>query len=310
VLASLIAAVVAPLFYGVASAMQAVAVRVASRPAGAAAGGGAFAAVDPGLVPRMFRQWRFVASLGLDTLGFVAQLVALNRLPLFAVQAMVAANLAVTAVCASWLIGTTLGRREWLAVGGVIAGVALLGTSAGAQGAAEVGNTFKLALIVAVAGIGLIGLAVARLPGPARTPLLGATAGLGYGVLAVAARVLDGFEPAHLIKDPAAYALAAAGIVSFLFYAAALEGGSVTVAVAAVVLVETIPPAAVGITLLGDTTRPGMAGVAIAGFILAVICAVQLARFGQTEQPAAEGTAGGAVAAQPAGGDPHPASHC
>ena len=275
----------APLFYGVASAMQAVAVRAASRPP-AAPGSGAFAAVDPGLVVRMFRQWRFVASLGLDILGFIAQLVALHRLPLFAVQAIIAANLAVTAVCATWMLGAVLGWREWLAVGGVILGVGLLGTSAGAEGAATVGNTFKLALIVAVAGIGLIGLAVARLPGLARTPLLGATAGLGYGVLAVAARVLTGFSPALLVRDPAAYALAAAGIVSFLFYASALEGGSVTVAVAAVVLVETIPPAAVGILLLGDKTRHGLAGLAIAGFVLAVISAVALARFGQTEHEA------------------------
>ena len=304
-LASLIAAVLAPLFYGVASAMQAMAVREASRPL-AAPGSGAFAAVDPGLVVRMFRQWRFVASLGLDILGFIAQLVALHRLPLFAVQAMIAANLAVTAVCASWLIGVVLGWREWLAVGGVIVGVGMLGTSAGAQGAADVGNTFKLALIVAVAGIGLIGLAVARLPGLARTPLLGATAGLGYGVLAVAARVLTGFSPGLLVRDPAAYALAAAGIVSFLFYASALEGGSVTVAVAAVVLVETIPPAAVGILLLGDKTRHGLAGLAIAGFVLAVFSAVQLARFGQTEHD--DGETGASLAARSSGSDPHPAA--
>jgi drug/metabolite transporter (DMT)-like permease len=304
VLASLIAAVVAPLFYGVATAMQAVAVRGASRPA-SEHGTGAFAAVDPGLVVRMFRQWRFVASLGLDMLGFVAQLVALHRLPLFAVQAMVAANLAVTAVCVTWLLGLSLGWREWLAVGGVIVGVGLLGSSAGPEGASRVGVTFKLALIVAVAGIGLIGLAAARLPGPARTPLLGAVAGLGYGVLAVAARVLGNFEPGHLIHDPAAYALAAAGIVSFLFYASALEGGSVTVAVAAVVLVETIPPAAVGVILLGDQTRHGMAGVAIAGFVLAVFCAVQLARFGQAEHTDAEN---GPEPAAASGSDPHPAT--
>jgi drug/metabolite transporter (DMT)-like permease len=305
VLASLIAAVVAPLFYGVASAMQAVAVRAASRPAGTQ-GGGAFAAVDPGLVVRMLHQWRFLVSLGLDILGFIAQLIALHRLPLFAVQAMIAANLAVTAVCATWLMGAVLGWREWLAVAGVVVGVGLLGTSAGAEGAASVGNTFKLALIVAVAGIGMIGLAVARLPGPARTPLLGATAGLGYGVLAVAARVLTGYSPAVLVRDPAAYALAAAGIVSFLFYASALEGGSVTVAVAAVVLVETVPPAAVGILLLGDKTRHGLAGLAIAGFILAVISAVQLARFGQAENRG-EGRAG-SVAASSSGSDPHPAT--
>jgi drug/metabolite transporter (DMT)-like permease len=307
VVASLIAVVVAPLFYGVAAVMQAMAVRAASRPAGPP-GAGALAGVDPGLVVRMFRQWRFVASLGLDILGFIAQLIALHRLPLFAVQAIIAANLAVTAVCASWLMGAVLGWREWLAVGGVIVGVGLLGASAGAEGAAHVGNTFKLALIVAVAGIGMIGLAAARLPGPARTPLLGATAGLGYGVLAVAARVLTGYSPATLVRDPAAYALAAAGIVSFLFYATALEGGSVTVAVAAVVLVETVPPAAVGVLLLDDKTRHGLAGVAIAGFVMAVISAVVLARFGQSEHESRAGT--GSVPAQSSGGDPRPATRC
>jgi len=307
VLASLIAVVVAPLCYGVAAVMQAKAVRAASRPAGPQ-GTGAFAGVDPGLIVRMFRQWRFVASLGLDILGFIAQLVALHRLPLFAVQAIIASNLAVTAVCASWLMGVVLGWREWMAVGGVIVGVGLLGASAGAEGATGVGNTFKLALVVAVAGIGMIGLAVARLPGPARTPLLGATAGLGYGVLAVAARVLTGYSPAALFRDPAAYALAAAGIVSFLFYASALEGGSVTVAVAAVVLVETVPPAAVGVLLLGDKTRHGLAGVAIAGFIVAVVSAVMLARFGQSEHQDQGGAA--VMPAQSSGGDPHPATRC
>src|SRR5215469_14694560 len=168
-LASLIAALVAALFYGIAAVMQAMAVREASnRPAEY----GATTGVDPGLVPRMLRQWRFVASIGLDTLGFVAQLVALRRLPLFAVQAIVASNLAVTAVFASLLIGVTLSWREWLAVTGVVAGVGLLGSSAGA-GATQAGVVFKIALIVAVAGLALCGLAAARLRGTARTLLLG-----------------------------------------------------------------------------------------------------------------------------------------
>ena len=109
-------------------------------------------------------------------------------------------------------------------------------------------------------------------------------AGTGYGVLGVAARVLGGFDPLTLIRDPATYALIAAGIVSFLFYASALEGGSVTVATAAVVLAETLPPAAVGIIFLGDRTRPGLGGVAIAGFALAVCSAVALARFGEAHE--------------------------
>jgi drug/metabolite transporter (DMT)-like permease len=132
VFTSLVAALVAALCYGIASVLQAVAVREASNRSQAQAGAGG---VDPGLVPRMLSQWRFVVSVVIDLLGFVAQLVALRRLPLFAVQAMVAANLAVVAVLATVLIGATLSLREWLAVIGVVAGVGLLGSSAGAEGA-------------------------------------------------------------------------------------------------------------------------------------------------------------------------------
>ena len=276
-LVSLIAAVVAAVFYGVASVMQAIAVRAASHREPE----DEFAGVDPGLVVRMLHQWRFVISICLDALGFVAQLVALQRLPLFAVQAFVASNLAVTAVVASWVIGVTLSWREWAAVIGVVAGVGLLGSTAGAEGAAQVGAVFKLALIVAVAGLALVGMAAAKLNEPYRTTALGITAGFGYGVLSIAARVLNSFEPLQLARDPAAYAIAAAGIISFMFYATALEGGSVTVATAAVVLAETIPPAVIGVIFLGDQTRPGLSAVAWGGFFLAIASAVMLARFGE-----------------------------
>lgn len=281
-LASLTAALVAALFYGIASVMQSVAAHEASnrKPQVADVGG-----VDPGLLPRMLRQWRFVVSLCLDALGFVAQLIALQRLPLFAVQAIVAANLAVVAVVASLVIKVRLSWREWLAVTGVVAGVGLLGSSAGPEGASQAGVMFKLALIVTIAALGLIGLAAARLRDPARTLALGLVAGFGYGVIGIAARVLNGFEPLTLLRDPAAYAVAAAGIVSFVFYATALEGGSVTVATAAVVLAETLPPAIIGVVFLGDRTRPGLEPAAIAGFLLAVTSAVMLARFGEADHP-------------------------
>jgi drug/metabolite transporter (DMT)-like permease len=264
------AALVAALCYGIAAVMQAMAVRAASRRK-ASAQRSRLGNVDPSLVVRMLHQWRFIASLGIDLVGFVAQLIALRQLPL-------------TAVFAAWLMHLELTWREWLAVGGVILGVGLLGSSAGPHAATGVSPEFKLALILAVAGIAVAGVAASRLREPARTPMLGAIAGLGYGVLAVAARVLPGFYPHQLIRDPAAYALAAAGIVSFMLYATALEGGSVTVATAAVVLAETTPPAVVGVLFLGDHTRPGLGGLAVLGFSLAVVCAVALARFGETDE--------------------------
>ncbi len=312
-MASLVAAVVAAFCYGIASVMQAVAVRAASRrTADGAAPGGALTSsalgnVDPGLIVRLLRQWRFLVSLGLDIIGFVAQLVALRSLPLFAVQAIIAGNLAVTAVFAAWLIHADLSWREWVAVAGVITGVGLLGASAGAEGATGVSATFKLALIVAVAGVAVAGVAASRLPRPVRTPALGAVAGLGYAILAVAARVLPGFSLSELVRDPAAYALAAAGIVSFMLYATALEDGSVTVATAAVILAETAPPAVIGIMFLGDHTRHGLAGMAIAGFVLAVASAVALARFGEAS---ARDSAGGAQQPVRTDGEPSASTVC
>lgn len=279
-LVSMLAAVLSAVCYGIAAVMQAIAVRAASNRS-AEQVGEAGQGVDPGLLVRMMRQGLFLASIAIDLLGFVAQLVALRELPLFAVQAIMAANLAVTAVFAAWIMKARLAPREWLAVAGVVIGVALLGLSAGAQGATRVGSEFELGLIVAVVAVGIAGFAVARLPNPVRTPALGAIAGLGYSVLAVSARILPGFAPLQLIKSPAAYTLAAAGIVSFLLYATALEGGSVTTATAAVVLAETMPPALVGVIFLGDTTRRGLAAVGALGFVLAVVCAVALARFGE-----------------------------
>ena len=283
-LVSLVAALVAAFCYGLGAVMQAIAVRASSRrPVLAAAGvsGG----VDPGLILRMLRQWPFIVSIAIDLFGFVCQLIALRRLPLFEVQVIIAANLAVTAVFASWLMHTVLSVREWLAVSAVVVGVGLLGSSAGSEGAAHVGVDFNLALMAALAAIAAGGIVAARLPSRLRTPALGAIAGLGYAVLAVCARILPGFSPHQLVRSPAAYTLAAAGIISFMLYASALESGSVTVATASVILLETVPPAIVGVLLLGDTTRPGEEGLAIAGFLLALVSAVALARFGEAGSP-------------------------
>lgn len=277
---SLIAALTAAFCYGIGAVMQAIAVRAASRRPVLAAAGVA-GRVDPGLVIRMFRQWPFVLSLAIDFVGFVCQLIALRRLPIFEVQVIIAANLAVTAVFASWLMHTVLSLREWAAVIAVVVGVGLLGSSAGSRGATSVGIDFHLALIATLAAIAAGGVAAARLPSQYRTVALGALAGLGYAVLAICARILPGFTPDVLIKSPAAYTLAAAGIISFMLYASALESGSVTVATAAVILLETAPPALVGVLFLGDSTKPGLVAPAIAGFIMALVSAIALARFGE-----------------------------
>ena len=259
--------------YGIASVMQSAAAR-ATHDSGDR--------IDPRLLVRVLGQWRFVLGLGLDVLGFVAQVAALHVLPLFVVQAALAASLAVTAVAARFL-GIRLGRREWAAVVVVCAGLGLLGAAAESEGVQPVGLTFRLVLIGVAVVLALAGIAAGKASRRVRTPALGLVAGLSFGIVAIAARVIPSLAPLDLLKDPATYTVAAAGAMAMLFYATALQRGSVTTATATMVLGETLFPALVGVLALGDRTRPGFVAVAAAGFVLAVTAALALARFGEPE---------------------------
>jgi hypothetical protein len=126
-----------------------------------------------------------------------------------------------------------------------------------------------------------VGFAVGRRPGPTPSAVLGLVAGLGFGVVALAARALTVLSPGRLVSDPATYALIMGGLVAFLFFATGLQRGVVTVVTAAVVVGETLAPATVGVLVFGDHTRPGMVPFAVGGFVVAVAGAFGLTRFGQ-----------------------------
>ncbi|MGI8334902.1 hypothetical protein ACRYCC_33530 [Actinomadura scrupuli] len=278
---SLLGALAASLCFGVATVLQAIAAR--RTPAGQG--------VDPRLLIRLAGQLPYVVGLLLDVTGFALELAALRSLPLYVVQAVIAANLAVTAVVAARVMRIRLAGREWAAVAVVCAGLALLGLAAGHESAGRVSLLFRFTLLAAVAVLFVAGMAAGRLRGRARSAVLGLIAGLGFGAVAIGARVLTSLSPLDLARDPAAYALAAGGVAAMLFYATALQRGSVTTTTAAVVVAETVVPAAVGIGLLGDHTRRGYVPVALAGFVLAVAATLILARFGEpsaTGRPAPE----------------------
>ncbi|MDR3656315.1 MAG: hypothetical protein P4L48_11780, partial [Mycobacterium sp.] len=84
------------------------------------------------------------------------------------------------------------------------------------------------------------------------------------------------------------YAAAAGGVAGFMLLTSALHRGSVTTAVAGMVVGETIAPAFVGVVWLGDRARDGLGWLVVAGFVVAVSATLVLARFGEAPQPAPE----------------------
>ncbi|MFI6880106.1 hypothetical protein ACIBL6_42350 [Streptomyces sp. NPDC050400] len=264
--------------FGTASVLQAMAARAAEPGTGSG--------VDPALLMRALRQWRYLVGLGLDGLGFVLQIVALRSIPIYAVGAALAASLAVTAVVAARLLRVRLTGAEWGAVGTVCAGLAMLGLASGAEGDRSGSDALRFAMLGVAAGVLLLGGVAGRLPGRGRALALGLGAGFGFGVVEVSVRLIDDVSPGELLTNPATYALLVGGGAAFLLLTSALQRGSVTVATAGMVVGETVGPAVVGVVWLGDRTRPGFEWLAVLGFAVAVAGALALARFG--EAPVAE----------------------
>ncbi|NUS10618.1 MAG: hypothetical protein HOY69_04290, partial [Streptomyces sp.] len=100
----MVAALGAAVFFGVASVLQAMGARAAEPGSGSG--------VDTRLLARALAQRVYIAGLALDAVGFGMELVALRRLPIYAVGAALAGSLAVTAVAAGRLLHVRLHRAE------------------------------------------------------------------------------------------------------------------------------------------------------------------------------------------------------
>jgi hypothetical protein len=251
-----------------------------------ALGARAVAAGGPGATVRATWQWPFLVGIVLDTLGFASELISLRSIPLFLVEAAVAGSLAVTAVVAAGMLRIRLRHVEWAAVGAVCCGLALMAIAAGRETGGDGDDTMRLAVLAGSAGLAVLGWVVSTRLGhvPHRAAVLGGMAGVSFGLVSIAARLLPGLTVPGILGEPTAYAVVLSGLSGYLLLIGALQSGAVTAATAAMVIGQTIGPALFGILWLGDTTRHGLAPLAAAGFALSLAGALALARFGEAEQ--------------------------
>ncbi|MEZ0492578.1 hypothetical protein AB2L28_10045 [Kineococcus sp. TBRC 1896] len=256
---ALAAAVLAALGYAAGSILQAVGVRGGS---GAAA---------------LTRSPLYLTGLGCDGLAWLLSLVALRRLPTFAVQSLLAGSLALTVLLARAFLGSRLRPRDTAAVLGLVAALAVVGGAGTEQPSPTVGPGGQVALCVA-AGLALVAVLGLRRSGSAAFAGL---AGLGYSVAALGARAVtlpDAWSQAWRVGlEPVAWAVVVAGVAGTLGYAAALEKGPVGPATALLWSVEVVVPAVAGFWLLGDVVRPGWWVPTVAALLVVVGCSVVLA---------------------------------
>lgn len=253
---SLLCAVGSALAYGTSTLMQAVATRRAH----------GLAAVMTPLV---------VGAFVVDGLGFLLSLLALDSLPLFVVQSVMASMLVVVVLGARFVLEARLRRLDVTAVVVVIGALVLIGLGSGEQPAVEPPSSFERAMLIATGVLVLVALALYR-SGPGWA--LAAVAGLGFSGAAIAARAShhhDGLWA--MLWQPMTACIVVGGIIGALCSLRALERLAVGPSAAILSVIEVVVPGAVGVLVLGDTIANGMLPGVVVGLVLAIGGCVVLA---------------------------------
>ena len=252
--------------------------------------------LDASLVGGLARDPVYLLALLLVVLGFALSFVALRTLPLFAVQAGRASSLAVAAVLSVVLLRARLRWTDGLGLGGIAVGLVVLALAVSPQDARTPTGGTTWFVVGATVAVGVVAALVALgRPAPWRGLVLAALAGAAFGILALGAHVVDVSDPARVLTDPVAWCAGLCGGLGLAVSALALRRAAVVPVTALMVGTETVVGAGLGIALAGDRPAAGAAPASVAAFVLVLVGAVVVARFGSPES--AEGEAVPASAA-------------
>jgi hypothetical protein len=240
--------------------------------------------LDPGLLLRLASHRTYLVGLSCQMLGAVLAFLARRDLPLFLVQASVAAGLGVTAVIGVIVLKWRLPAAEVALLVLLFAGVTALVVAAQPAPSRRLGVAGMIALVATLAVIGGLGVFAARLHGAPGSVALGSLAGLAFSAAAVAARPLAAVQSiGEFLQNPLLYLLLAHSMVGQLLLGLAMQRGSTTAAVAAMDAAGAVPAAIVGLLLLNDKIWPGREWLAGAGFLITLAAVIGLTRYAEPQ---------------------------
>ncbi len=239
---------------------------------------------DPGLLLRLAGHRTYLVGLACQVGGFVLAFLARRDLPLFLVQASVAAGLGVTAILGVLVLKWRLPTAEVALLALLVLGVTGLVLSAQPAQSRPLGPAGLVTLAVALAVIAVVGFFAVRLHGAPGSVALGSLAGLAFSAAAVAARPLAAVTSVEgFVRDPLLYLLVAHSLVGQLLLGLAMQRGSTTAAVAAMDAAGAVPAAIVGLLLLNDKIWPGREWLAALGFLATLAAVIGLTRYAEPQ---------------------------
>jgi drug/metabolite transporter (DMT)-like permease len=221
----------------------------------------------------------FILGMLTATFSWGLHVGALALAPMSVVQVALAAGVVFIAVMADRLFGFEVGRRQWVGLSLTAAGLVLLGVTLPSMHGAS--SHFSPVVMIAFEA-GLFGLGGLLLMGPRiggrvehHGVMLGAAAGILFGVSDTAIKALTGITGAHgllgLALSPWLAVAVMASIVAFYASARGLQDGDAVPVIAVTGTAANIAGIAGGIVVFGDPMAGSTLGVVLQAFAFVMV---------------------------------------
>lgn len=213
--------------------------------------------------------------------SWALHVAALALAPMSVVQVALAAGVVLIAVMAERMFGFEVGRRQWVGLVLTAVGLAVLGLTLPAMHGAH--SQFSVVAMISfeagLFGVGGLLIMGPRIGGPAEHHgiMLGAAAGILFGVSDSAIKALTGITSAHgftaLLVSPWTLVAVCASVVAFYASARGLQDGEAVPVIAVTGTAANIAGIAGGIVVFGDPLAGGTLGVTLQAlaFVLVIV---------------------------------------
>lgn len=227
--------------------------------------------LDAGLLWRLFQNKPYIFGIGLDLVGWILTLYAVQYLPLFFVESILAASIVVAAILERVTHHKLLPRRAYAAIGIILTGLVLLALAASPERAEPISQSLKLIIVLSAIPLAGLGWLFARRSSNRAALLLAAVGGFSYGITSVIGRIFTFSKPFwHTVYSPLIFGLIASGALGILLFSTALQRAQATTVNAVMTASQTVFPAIIGIAFLGDSARNGLWYLVVCGGLLAL----------------------------------------
>jgi hypothetical protein len=232
----------------------------------------------------LFKSKWFAIGMGVAVFAWVLHVAAMALAPLSMVQAVISGGLVCLTVLAERFFGFSVGRRQWLGVGFTALGLATLAVTLPTAGGAH--SSYSTAGMIAfesgllVAGTVLVLFPRFGAPREHHGALLGASAGILFGVSDVAIKALTGgigSDGVFGLLSPWLLTAILASLIAFFASARGLQTGDAVPVITVTSAAATMTSIAGGIVVFGDPMPSDPLGLIAQSFaFLLVIAAAAL----------------------------------